>query len=209
MPADDGRILLVCAANVCRSPMASFTLRESFSRHPGFGGVPLQSAGVHVDEERPVCAEVQAFHDDKRWRELAADHRSRALTEASVLRASLVLAASSVIRSSIVAKVPEHRRRVFTLREAVWLGAEYEWDPALRGPEAVAAFQLHIDGQRGLRQPPARPRRLLGAAPPPDPLDIPDGHTLRGRAHLRAVRAVDRASRELAALIAGPERGRH
>lgn len=204
MPVDDGRILLVCAANVCRSPMASFTLRESFAQHPGFEGVPLQSAGVHVDRERPVCAEVRAFRDDKLWQELAADHRSRALAESSVLRASLVLAASTAIRSSIVAQVPGHRRRVFTLREALWLGAGYERDPALSGPEAVAAFQHHIDGSRGLRQPPARPRRLLRSAPLPDPLDIPDGHGLRGAVHMRAVRAVDLASRELASLIAGP-----
>lgn len=202
-----GGILLVCAANVCRSPMAALTLRRALEEAPGFADLPIMSAGVSVGGELGACPLVEGFHDGDRWQQLARAHRSRALDADEVAAASIVLTASRGIRSSVVAAVPDARRKVFTMREAVWLGAD-ALPTGSTGTAAVAAFQAHIDGRRGLRQLPSPPRRWFRARRAHDPLDILDGHLSSAAAHRETVRAVDAAARALAALIAAPEPGR-
>ncbi|MGY3126535.1 protein-tyrosine phosphatase [Agrococcus sp. UYP33] len=199
----DGGILIVCAANVCRSPMAGLTLRRAFARLPDYDAVPVATAGVSVDGARSVCPEVASFHTSERWRELADLHRSRPLYPEETLQATLVLTASRGIRSSVVAAAPERRRRVFTLQEAVWLGSGFVVEPGTPGMDALAAFQRYIDDRRGLRQLPKRPRMLLPSRQSHNPLDIRDGHVLGAGAHRRTVRTVDEAARELASLLTG------
>ncbi len=150
-----------------------------------------------------ICPVVEAFHEGDDWRLAAHAHRSRQLDPDDARSAALVLTASRGIRSSVVAAVPEARSRVFTMREALWLGADAEPGRGLEGPDAVVAFQQRIDGRRGLHQRPTASRGWLGRRRPSDPLDIADGHQLRGAAHLRTVRAVDATARALATLIAG------
>ena len=201
--AEAGGILLVCTANVCRSPMAEFTLRRAFASVPGFESIAISSAGVRPATGSPVCADVRAFHDASAWEELSAQHRPRVIDAQLIGGATLVLAASRGIRASIVAAAPERRRHVFTLREAVWLGAGFEPPSGVRGPDAVSAYWQHIDGSRGLRQLPIPARRAPWRRRPLDPLDIADGHTARAAAaHRETVRMVDSTARELAALIA-------
>ncbi len=201
---EPGGILLVCAANVCRSPMAELTLRRALSRLPAFEGLSIASAGVSLAGELGVCPLVGGFHDDDPWQQLAAAHRSRALVREDVRAASLVLTASRGIRSSVVAAAPEARRKVFTMREAVWLG-DGASPSGLAGEAAVAAFQEQIDARRGLRQLPAASRGWLRARRDRDPLDIRDGHHLRASAHRGTIREVDSTVRALAALIAGSQ----
>ena len=202
--ADD--ILLVCTANVCRSPMAEFTLRRAFAGVPGFHDIAVASAGVAPATGSAVCSDVRAFHPGAEWEELSAQHRPRALDADAIAGAWLVLVASRGIRASVVAAAPAHRRHVFTLREAVWLGTGFVGDRAVTGPAAVAAFWRHIDGSRGLRRLPAPERRAPWQRRAHDPLDIADGHNARSAsAHRETVRMVDRTARELAALI-GPHR---
>lgn len=204
MAADASDILLVCTANVCRSPMAEFTLRRAFAGVPGFHDVAIASAGVSPAAESAVCPDVRAFHAGAEWQELAAQHRPHALDVDAIAGAWLVLVASRRIRASVVAAAPERRRHVFTMREALWLGTGFERDRGVTGPAAVAALWQHIDGSRGLRQLPAPARRAPWRRRAPDPLDIADGHNARAAAaHRETVRMVDRTARELAALI-GP-----
>lgn len=201
---EDGGILLVCAANVCRSPMAAFTLRRAFAGLPGFEGVVIQSAGVTAGFLSGTCPEVARFRDtDEDWRALAAAHRSRPFEVEHVLRATLVLTASRGIRSSVVTAVPESRSRVFTLREAAWIGEGFVRDPGQRGEDAVLAFARYLDRGRGFRPVPAPARGGLWRKRQEDPLDIRDGHQLRPRAHHSTIRLVDRTARDIAALIGG------
>lgn len=199
-------ILVVCAANICRSPLAELVLREELATR-GLGGVVVASAGVRAIEGAGACDEVVALRDDEGWRERCARHRSQQLDAEAVEGAALVLAATREIRSAVVAAVPAARRRAFTLREAVWLGVGFEpvggdGEGVDAGERAVRALAAHLDEGRGLRTPPAAtPRRWF--RPAPDPLDIEDGHGRRGGAHRQALREVDQAARELARLIAG------
>lgn len=199
-------ILLVCTANVCRSPMAELTLRRALLDVPGFHDVAIASAGVSPAVGSAVCSDVRAFHPGAEWQELSAQHRPRALDADAIAGAWLVLVASRGIRASVVAAAPERRQHVFTLREALWLGSGFVRGRGVTGPAAVAAFWQHIDGSRGLRQLPAPARRAPWQRRDRDPLDIPDGHNARAAAaHRETVRLVDRTARELASLI-GPRR---
>jgi protein-tyrosine phosphatase len=204
-PARAG-VLVVCAANVCRSPMAALTLQRVLAEVAGFGDLGIASAGVSAGGQRRVCPEVAAYHDDPVWREAAASHRPRALEPGDVLDATLILTASRGIRSSVVSAVPERRDRVFTLREAVWLGTGFEPQLGASGDGVVEALRRHLDHGRGLRGAPAAPHRLPWWRRVDHPADIADGHQLRTGAHRRTVRAVDGAARELIALLAGPSR---
>ncbi|MCR8670991.1 hypothetical protein NWP09_07535, partial [Agrococcus sp. HG114] len=137
-------ILLVCAANVCRSPMAALTLRQRFDGLAAVDQVRIASAGVSADAGSPVCPSVSAFHDDPEWREQAARHRSRVLDAEQVLGATLVLTASRAIRSSVAGALPERRDRVFTMREAAWLAQGFVREPGVQGADAVAALWRHL-----------------------------------------------------------------
>ena len=55
----DGGILIVCAANVCRSPMAGLTLRRAFARLPDYDAVPVATAGVSVERVIPAVQWAQ------------------------------------------------------------------------------------------------------------------------------------------------------
>lgn len=201
--AHDG-VLVVCAANVCRSPMAAFALRCRFAAVPELVGTAVRSAGVRVAETLPACPDVARFRPGREWQRLADVHRSRPLGGSELRSASLVLAASRDVRSAVVAIAPDQRARVFTLREAVWLGRGYVGDARLEGTAAVEAFQRHIDGMRGLRPPPAHRRGSLWGRGAEHPLDIRDAHGSRGASHREALRSAFDAALEIADLIAGP-----
>lgn len=201
---DQGGILLVCAGNVCRSPLAALTLRRCFARLAGYESIAVVSAGVRVEHALPVCADVGSLRDDDSWQRLAAAHRARQLEPGDVQRASLVLTASRGIRSSVVEAAPDRRHTVFTLREAVWLGRGYRNDTERGSGEAVVAFQRHLDGMRGLRPLPRRARWLPWQRAAADPFDIQDGHNLRGTLHRATLRAVFDGAEEIAGLITAP-----
>ncbi|WP_405218082.1 hypothetical protein [Agrococcus sp. Ld7] len=204
MSASDGGILIVCAANVCRSPMAEFAIRRVFGTRDGFGGVPVASAGLRVEDARSACRDVVAFRDEPMWQQTAAQHVARPLDRDMIRAATLILAATREQRSAVVAQAPERRSAVFTLREALWLGRDYERAANTPIPRVVAAFGEHIHGMRGLRPLPTPQRQRLWTRTVPDPLDIPDGHGGRARAHHAAMRAALVGGNELAERIAGP-----
>lgn len=203
MPGDSGGILLVCAANVCRSPMAEFTMRRHFSRIEGLRWLTVRSAGIRAATRMSVCGDVARFIVDDAWAHLADAHRPRSLEVEDLRRSGLILTASRGIRASVVAAAPERRHTVFTLREAVWLGEGYGADLHRDAEAAVSSFQQHLDSMRGLRQVPRAPRRLLWRRESRDPFDIQDGHNLRDPAHQETLRTVEEAASEIAELILG------
>lgn len=203
---DTDGILVVCTANVCRSPMAEFAIRRRLVQRPGFESVSVSSAGLRVPGEAPVCGDVAAFRKEELWRQMASEHRARLLDLDQVRRAALVVAATRELRSSVVAAIPEYRSKVFTLREAVWLGAGYVRDSGVDPASSAAAFQQHIDGQRGLRPLPRTPRFAPWLGIERDRLDISDGHGRRSAAHFAALRGALAAADDLADLIAAEPR---
>lgn len=156
------RVLVVCTANICRSPYLQLALQAAAGR-----GVEVTSAGTHgfVDEamDAQMAAEATARGLDP------TDFRSRPLTRDLVAGADLVLTAEARHRTFVLEEHPAAFKKVFTVgqfargvaalpegtspREAVARlaasrpsadGADVA-DPYRRGPAAAAACADHID----------------------------------------------------------------
>jgi len=110
-------ILLVCTANVCRSPMAqAFLARELAARGVA---ATVRSAGTagRGAAPPPEVVSVMAGHGLD-----VSAHRGRQLTAADLTGADLVLTlAREHLRHAVVA-APEAWPRAFTMREAVRRG---------------------------------------------------------------------------------------
>jgi protein-tyrosine phosphatase len=147
--AKDFRIVVVCTANICRSPMAEAMIRRAL-RESGAAGIVVGSAGVHGHEGSPIApgsaAALRALgiEDD--------GHRGRMLTTAIVDSADLVLTMEQRHRRMILASSPEARDRTFPLREfARLVGGQAP--PAGAGPADRARALVAAAGPRRTRLP--------------------------------------------------------
>ncbi|NBE79682.1 arsenate reductase/protein-tyrosine-phosphatase family protein [Micromonospora rubida] len=105
------RILFVCHANLCRSPMAEYLAGWLLAKLP----VEVASAGTAAVDGRPMhpyAAQVAAGTG----RDPAA-FRSRALTAGQLADAALVLTATRRQRAACVSLAPAALHRTFTLRQ--------------------------------------------------------------------------------------------
>ena len=110
-------VLLVCHANLCRSPMAERLVRKAVDDRLGedAAGFRVVSAGTHAwtnQPMHPLAAEV--------LREHGADETgflSQRLTEGLVRRADLVLTSTRRQRSECVAFDPSAVGRTFTIAQ--------------------------------------------------------------------------------------------
>src|SRR4051794_9311767 len=111
---DEFRIVVVCTANICRSPMAEAMIRRGL-RAGGGDGVVVESAGVYGHEGSPIAPgsasalRALGIEDD--------GHRGRLLTPEIVGSADLVLTMEERHREAILARSPQAQGRTFTLRE--------------------------------------------------------------------------------------------
>jgi len=124
------RILLVCMANICRSPMAASVLRQMVCAAGLSAGVAIDAAGIHAqpDGKRPDARALQA---------LAARHyrpgksRSRQITRQDFERFDMVLAMDSTNLAALQAQCPpQHRHKLsLFLAFATGLGESEVPDP--------------------------------------------------------------------------------
>lgn len=177
-----GSILIVCAANVCRSPLAELALRRGLGEGSAF---VVRSAGVRAHDGDPICAEVAARHADEGWQAQSRAHRAHEVTAEMLAEADLVLTASRDLRGELVRAAPEHRDRMFTLREAAHLGVGF----APGGSDVIADYVAHLDRARTRAAPlsgsPGRGgglRRVFARRSVEDPASIADRHGSRGHA---------------------------
>ncbi|MCI9871138.1 arsenate reductase/protein-tyrosine-phosphatase family protein [Arthrobacter humicola] len=189
-------ILVVCTANVCRSPYAEALLTD-YAARAGRSGVKIQSAGTHAANGQSLCRGASALLRKGGVESGASkEHRSRKLELGLVRRAELILVASLEHRSEIAYLDAAARRRTFTLREA----AAYLGELASRGRHAggvpvgdASLFQI-VEAMNCLRgtvaipegSPMALPALLSRGGPSAQRrLDIADGH-LQGPLHHKA-----------------------
>lgn len=141
------KLLFVCYANLCRSPMA-----ERLAQALGAGRVEAASAGTHARPGLPMHAFAEAT-----LYELGADPTgfvSRPVTSTLVAEADLVLTADRRQRSVCVELVPAAVRRTFTIRQFGRLaaavldaGLEVSPDSLLRTVAAVRADLPPVPGE--------------------------------------------------------------
>jgi protein-tyrosine phosphatase len=116
---DEASIVVLCTANVCRSPMAAALLAR---RLAALGvTVPVRSAGMlrRGDPPHPEAVSTMAAYGIA-----IASHRSRIACAADLARASLVLAMARDHLRYAVVTAPRAWPRTFTLRELVRRGEE-------------------------------------------------------------------------------------
>lgn len=115
-------VLLVCRANVCRSPTAELLLRRCLAADSLSDRVDVVSAGLDVESDLPWCAEAAAEVADGPDRmAMLASHRATPVHHDMVVAADLVLAAGREQRAAIARLVPSVSVRTFTMREAAVL----------------------------------------------------------------------------------------
>jgi len=191
------RLIFVCEANVCRSPLMEIVMRAQ----PGMSDWRISSAGTRVGPGGLEICQVSASIADAESGNTAKQkraHRSQALDADALRSADLILTASRAERSAVAALVPEVRSRMFTLREAVHLGAEPVQERELEllaqlGSDAddlrgVRRYARALHARRGFVTLPAVRRTLFGARRR-NPYDIADAHHGSDREHEAMLRA--------------------
>lgn len=175
---DTGTLLVVCRANLIRSPVAAGLLRRALDARTD---VEVVSAGLRAEpglpaDEDAIALAAQVGVD-------LADHRSRPVTADLVAASALVVTMTEEQRSTLVRILPAAVPRTFTLLELVRLAGSGSGEGVpLNGDLADVAALAHR----------RRPLELGPGAPE----DVPDP-VGRGPEELRAVvarlvRACDR-----------------
>ncbi|GIJ51681.1 protein-tyrosine-phosphatase [Virgisporangium aliadipatigenens] len=109
------RLLLVCHANVCRSPLAERLARDAFAARLGAGAAEIFSAGTHATPGRAMHEHSAAV-----LRERGIDPErfaTRLATPGLLAAADLVLTATRAQRAHCVTIAPSTLRRTFTMRQ--------------------------------------------------------------------------------------------
>jgi len=108
-------ILVVCTANICRSPMATALLRQRIA-HLGLSDrIRVLSAGVWVREGLEASDNAIAVLSNKGLS--LADHRSQPVTTTLLAEADMVLVMEENHRRSLFYLTPQHLGKVFLLSE--------------------------------------------------------------------------------------------
>jgi protein-tyrosine phosphatase len=198
-------LLVVCTANVCRSPLAARSLARAFEGQGWLGTIELRSAGTRAEDGWTMCpvsdAQLPGTTAD---RVFADEHRSRRLSSAEVQNADLVIAMEREQRSAIARLAPGSQAKVYTLREVEGLLAvllERGGEP----PADLPALAQALHSVRGFAvlssAEPSKRRWYQRPVEPEDPLTIVDGHGLGEERHLAAVEQVAATSERVAAAI--------
>lgn len=206
MPAPvHGSLLVVCAANVCRSPYAEFLLGQALP------DVIVRSVGVAARAGDPLCRYTRdriaalpagpAFTDA---------HITTRLDGAAIAGADMILTASEKERSAVAVLDPVARSRTFTLVEAAYGAATLQ--PSGSENHSLAALAARLHTRRGLvTLPPIRHRRWLSLSRSTYGIAIPDAHIGDTRRHEEVYRTISEAvSRFVGAIspASGPREGR-
>lgn len=196
------RILVVCTANICRSPAAATLLRRALADMP----VTVTSAGTAAIDGQPACDLSSALVGEFVAREYggatggasdaagSSNHRSRRVTAEMLAQADLIVALDRSHRAELARLDAASRTRTFTLRQAARLSevvagytAHGQVPPgAPPVPEDQEArlrwWVAELDAARGTAAPVPEPEsRSVPLTWHPD--DVPDPHVLGYQIH--------------------------
>jgi protein-tyrosine-phosphatase len=135
MPAP-GTIIVVCTANICRSPMAAALLQHALVAQPEvFKSVRVTSAGVSARPGEPVSQNsVLAL---KKVGLDISQHRAQPLTQRMLDEAVAVLCMTDSHRAMIQLQADPVPRNLFLFREFVPGAVEREIGDPYGGPLSV------------------------------------------------------------------------
>lgn len=191
------RILVVCSANSCRSPVIAVALHRSLLMAGLGGDVRVSSAGTNAVPGRAMCEEMLGRARAQGLPAVGLEqHRSVVLSDAALAQADLILAADRAVRSGVLRQSGGRaRERTFTLREAAQLASETR-DGTHSG---TVAERLHLlptvlHHTRGFTELP-RTERVMVLSRPWRPLalhahDVPDAHEEPAAPHRLLLRLI-------------------
>jgi protein-tyrosine-phosphatase len=131
-------ILVVCTANICRSPVAEAFLRDRLSRQ-GLTGWTVSSAGTWAEPGRPaaqfsrILMARQGINLDQ--------HRARLVEEADLAQAHLVLTMEPGHAEALRVEFPHYASKVFLFSEMI--GLRFSIADPYGGP--LTGYQRMID----------------------------------------------------------------
>ena len=123
------RILVICTANICRSPVAAALLRDRL-RQRGLTDWTVGSAGTWAMAARPASrysVEVMGRHGYN-----IADHRAAMVDESQLREADLALTMEDGHAEALRAEFPAQAHKVFMLTEMI--GRNYNIPDPYGGP---------------------------------------------------------------------------
>lgn len=132
------RILVICTANICRSPVAAALLRDRL-RKRGLTNWTVGSAGTWAMEARPASrysVDVMGRHGFN-----ITDHRARMVEERHLREADLALTMEDGHAEALRAEFPAQAHKVFLLTEMI--GRTYNIPDPYGGP--VEEYQRMYD----------------------------------------------------------------
>jgi protein-tyrosine phosphatase len=186
-------LLVVCRANICRSPLVAHELVQRIEQLDPDSGWRVLSAGTAAQTGEHQCPRSAKACGGAR-----TPHRARQLSADLVRSATLVLTASLAERAAVAQLDLGARERTFTLREAAALAdvlAAQEVTVS-GGPDALVAALHDVRGLEPSLTAHRRRHREVG------PLDVPDGHQGQARSHRTVLSEVRRSTERLAPLLA-------
>ncbi len=108
-------VLFVCAANICRSPMAMGLLWGKIG--PELGEWCIQSAGIWAEDGHPPAQNTQWVLKERGID--ISNYRSQQLTEEMLRSFNLVLTMERGQKEALRAAFPDYASRIFLLTEMV------------------------------------------------------------------------------------------
>lgn len=111
-------IILICTANMCRSPIAEALLRKKLQNRFETARWRVESAGTWAIEGRKVASQVVEVMRRLYGIELS-EHRTRSVSRSLLQPFDLILVMESGHKEAIRAEFPEYAPRVYLLSEMV------------------------------------------------------------------------------------------
>lgn len=210
-------VLIVCAANQCRSRAAEVLLGSALDDVPD---IVVSSAGVKVDAPLPMCTKAEKFVSNHGCDPSdAAQRPARTLSPTLLADADVILVADKLVRAHVVALDPSSRAKTFSLRGA-GTAARYINDHSLvtrareahgagrrsvaevvDGEEIVACLALGAGTAHAASWLRAELEVAQGHAAPRGGHDIADAHTSLHARHSQTLTEVFDATRPLVQLL--------
>lgn len=198
------RILIVCAANLCRSPLAAAAFERVVAQQGLEDRITIDSGGIDPPPGHSVCPEIVRLAASRGLHSRSLPHHvARPVSVAQLAAADLVLATDRRVRSELVKRTPYLAGRTFTLREAADLADLVAGE--LRGQSLsrrLTSFAATMNATRGFTELP----RTRYVVPLPAPWrrvavhahDIPDAHQIERAPHRVVYRLTVTAAEHLA-----------
>ncbi len=110
-------VLMVCTANMCRSPMAEGIMRKIFLQHERFNDWSVSSAGTWAVEGQPATSKTRRVLQSRGVD--FSGHRARGVTREMLLAADVILTMEGGHKEALLSEFPDIAGKIFLLTELV------------------------------------------------------------------------------------------